>query len=701
MSTLQVRHMRDAIIDEFGDRIDLSDVRERPEEEQRKSLLSRALAAFTARHIVGCSADEAADSITDGYNDQGIDAVVVDESKSRLWLIQSKWSDDGKASLNQAAAGATAHGLKLILRSDYGSFNQRFADHIPQVDQLLSDINVKITVVIALMGTANVADSAMAPLEEERRNANEASDVVGVQILRLSDFISMLRDDRAEGKVDIPNVLLESHGTMTEPFAAHYGSVPVGEVAQWYSNHGSRLFAENIRKWLGLTQVNRDLIETLHSQPRHFWYFNNGITVLCDRIAPTARYAGVPGGSREFGLAGASVVNGAQTVAAIHEAVQQDTETAQQGRVWVRLISLEDCPEDFANQVTDATNTQNQVTHRDRTAALDPEQVRLRHEFARSLDKTYVIKRGEPAPETESGCSVVEAARALACTHRNSDLAVRAKLDTDALWETGSQGAYHMLFGKETTVFRVWRCVRLARAVSTRLNETTNQRGGRAKKIADLGNFVLTHLVSQRLDLSEIDDRDSHWEENVLPLVANTLDDLLPRLVQAVDFEFGSTSYPVAVFRDTERSRIVVERVLREVGAGAERPALPDEYRPASKTRKSRSRNSVYVLVDRGRISDGAALELRPVTKAEHQHLPAWIAEDSSRGRATWVNDRTKPLLWEADGKRYTPSGLTLKILQEAMDTPPRAAQGTKYWFIPDEGSLAELTDQAREADLA
>lgn len=35
-----------------------------------------------------------------------------------------------------------------------------------------------------------------------------------------------------------------------------------------------------------------------------------------------------------------------------------------------------------------------------------------------------------------------------------------------------------------------------------------------------------------------------------------------------------------------------------------------------------------------------------------------WLAEESARGTATWVKQRVRPLLWAADGKRYSPSGL-------------------------------------------
>ena len=50
-----------------------------------------------------------------------------------------------------------------------------------------------------------------------------------------------------------------------------------------YEAAGIRLFARNVRGFLGKsTQVNRGMQETLSEEPWNFWYYNNGITMMCD-----------------------------------------------------------------------------------------------------------------------------------------------------------------------------------------------------------------------------------------------------------------------------------------------------------------------------------------------------------------------------------------------------------------------------------
>jgi hypothetical protein len=89
----------------------------------------------------------------------------------------------------------------------------------------------------------------------------------------------------------------------------------------------------------------------------------------------------------------------------------------------------------------------------------------------------------------------------------------------------------------------------------------------------------------------------------------------------------------------------------------------------------------------------------RPRSAAGAAAFDAWLAEDPRRGRATWVNNRSKPLLWEGDGRRYSPSGLAKDMLN-AVGIATNAVQGTSYWHLKDgAGSLVELADAIREGE--
>lgn len=271
---------------------------------------------------------------------------------------------------------------------------------------------------------------------------------------------------------------LENWGVVTEPFEAFYGTVPAEIVASWSTTYGDALFEQNICKPLGTTAVNQRMGETLDATESHFWYFNNGITALCASIRRLAKGAG----SRnvgEFVLTGVSIVNGAQTVSAIARAARaRDSDHPLEARVWVRFISLEGCPPEFASQVTEATNTQNTVEGRD-FVALDPEQGRLRTELTLSLKKIYSIKRGADTPQPEHGCTVTDATIALACSQPDASLAVIAKSAIGRFWESTARAPYKTLFNGGTTAFRLWRAVQVLRAVENRLEARREKLDGR------------------------------------------------------------------------------------------------------------------------------------------------------------------------------------------------------------------------------
>src|SRR2546427_127045 len=73
-------------------------------------------------------------------------------------------------------------------------------------------------------------------------------------------------------------------GSIEVPYVAYYGQVSGDSVASWWHDHGPRLFSRNLRHLIPVSDVNEDIADTLVTEPENFWYFNNGITVVCQRV---------------------------------------------------------------------------------------------------------------------------------------------------------------------------------------------------------------------------------------------------------------------------------------------------------------------------------------------------------------------------------------------------------------------------------
>ncbi|GAA3725932.1 hypothetical protein HDA32_003445 [Spinactinospora alkalitolerans] len=688
---IAVRHVQNALQRHFADVVDFSDLpgRSLEDEDPPPECLTRALAALAVKHLSGCDLAEAGASVIDGAGDGGIDAVHVDSTRSRMWLVQSKWRSKGNGTLDLGATLKFCEGVGKILSTEVDGFNERFQKLWPDVLEAIENPAVKITLVVAVLGNEPVNEELRARLDYLVEL--HGSEIVDVRYLHLNDFQKIVKAGVEHVKIDL-DVMVDRCSEHNGPFRAFFGTVPAGQIRRWYDEHGDRLFDQNIRRSLGVTRVNQELITTLQESPKHFWYFNNGITVLAESVHRSVKYSGVAGGSAELTIRGASIVNGAQTVAAVHRAVRDRPEVGDQGQISVRFISLEGCPEDFGKSVTTATNTQNQVEQRD-FVALDPVQAGLRDEIAMSLGKTYALKRGEQIiPSQEAGCTVVEAALALLCAHSRPDWVARVKENENTLWGPGEDPLYKKLFGASPSAAKVWNSVLLLRVVQERLVAAAERREGRGAAIAEQGKLLIAHLVFQHTDTSEIGDLDADWEtelENAADLVELVLD----LTIHYVDAEFGSASYPLTTFKSAERCARLTELVLHHLQVGESSPTVPAPYLRPKKSRRPRT---VTTLVNAGTIPDGTLLEFRPQTGPQRKGMRAWLAEDQDRRWATWNNDSSQPLLWSADGQRYSPSNLALHMLRQAMgDRAGKAVQGPKHWFVPGEGSLVELAERA------
>jgi hypothetical protein len=140
------------------------------------------------------------------------------------------------------------------------------------------------------------------------------------------------------------------------------------------------------------SDVNEGIAETADKEPSSFWYFNNGVTAICDSFAKKP-FGGNQTDSGVFDIQKISVINGAQTIGSLAKAKSSGV-NIEDVFVHVRIISLQGTPEGFASSVTRSNNTQNDLNASD-FVAFDLNQERLRRE-AVQLGITYAFRRGEP-----------------------------------------------------------------------------------------------------------------------------------------------------------------------------------------------------------------------------------------------------------------------------------------------------------------
>ena len=421
-----------------------------------------------------------------------------------------------------------------------------------EIQDLLSDSQTTFIVLIAYSGKAALSEEAKTPLNQLLAELNDDGDMVSLQVMKQRELHAIVEKSAMGVSVDL-TVMLHEFGKVAEPYAAYYGQVDVADLASW-AQYGDYLYHKNIRSFKGSTDVNDAIVATLRDNPDNFLYFNNGITLLCSELDKKP-LGGRTKTSGVFDCKGASVINGAQTVGSVLTALSANngsgSAAGSTARVMMRLISLADCPPDFASDLTRAANTQNRIEKRD-FAALDPEQSRLSNEMLLSINREYVFRTGDRPPSPDRGCTIDEAAVALSCAHSDATHAVNAKQAIGRLYEDINKPPYTLMFNAALSAVRLWHSVEVLRSVDATLKIEQKSRDGKEKLCAIHGNRVILHLVFKELSGCNFEEDDFDLS-NVGELTSKYLEKIAAEI--AANYQ---SSYIGNIFKNITKCKLIV-----------------------------------------------------------------------------------------------------------------------------------------------
>lgn len=460
MSIIHVNQIKTQVLRLFSDLIDLSDLGNPNDEMKENFLLTRGLAAYAIHYLSGSSLKDASTAVTDGGNDNGIDALHFDESNKRFYLVQSKWIKDGNGEPENGDIKKFVSGVRDLVNLRFERFNDKVKNKQNIVTKALNDPLTRYEVVVAHTGTSKLALPSTRDLEDLAVEFNDVSQVLFTTVLNQVELHKSLTAGVAGEPINL-QIGLKSWGRKEPPHEAFYGQVAADQIVDWWAQYRQRLFIRNLRGTLGETEVNAEMRQTLERRPSDFWYFNNGIT-LVTRNANRAMAGGAGSDYSIFHCDDISVVNGAQTVSTIGKFGESNPGTL--GGVYVPMrIIVRGEDQSFADDVTKTNNRQNRIENRD-FVTLDPEQERIRTELA--IDGiNYQLMRTETVVRSETAFDLVEATTALACASGTVRLPVQLKREIGRLWDDIGKVPYKEIFNASVPGLHVWRCVQIQRRV--------------------------------------------------------------------------------------------------------------------------------------------------------------------------------------------------------------------------------------------
>ncbi|PWD42306.1 hypothetical protein ACN93_14265 [Gordonia paraffinivorans] len=538
---IQEKQVRGRLRDDFEPFIETSDIQHHSESTLNEMRTSRALAAMCIAARARTDPESAAKCVVDESGDRGIDAVGISQTEETVYIVQAKASG-GSPSLTEVQKFIS--GIKLLLNSDWDELGPKLKAHRAAVDQALDFPNLRVVAIYSYLGEDPPNSEVEAESTRFKTEINSAGEILEFEYLNLRGNFEIRNVAQGEDALDA-RIQFQTWSSLHDFKSEIYGSVSAIEIVELVSKFGDRLYDRNIRRVLPSSSVNDTLAETIATNPEVFWYYNNGITIVANRIA-TDRIR--PRGSDQaFDLYGLNVVNGAQTCGAIYRAGRNGHDL-EDAFVTVRVISTEGRPEDFESKVTRYTNTQNQVGGRE-FVALDPWQQEIRDTlYAENIQ--YCFKTGDvPDPESfDDTFDLEDATRALAC-RQGVVLATLAKREIGRMWADIHKEPYTKIFNKENDPATVYNCVNFWREVNNEINARVPHADARTGKILVHSAFMVCSLLMSRLakqiNFSDIrEDISNHIGEN-----SEMIDRFLTEVVSQHELA-NPNGYPQSFFKN-------------------------------------------------------------------------------------------------------------------------------------------------------
>jgi hypothetical protein len=378
---------------------EIADMRERFPRLQDSDLF----VAWFLKCFVTEKEDEAIAALVGGSKDKSLDAIFVDEPAKKIFVVQGKYR-------HRMDAG-TEHRSDVTAFADLAHIfadNEAFASYIEGLEtaaagkaeaarKRLHSRGYRLQLYYVTTGRCSPSLTEEAERVVRQGDSTASIDIIdGKRILRLlADYLDgvappvpllELEIENGQG-IKLDGVLQRFDGnTRIESWVFPVG---VWHIAEMYEQSGIRLFARNVRGFLEETAVNKNMEATLLKEPDYFWYYNNGITIICDQAEQKNS-----NGRKVMRIVNPQVINGQQTTRTLHKKATKDSKAT----VLVRVISVpRDCDEEssrfdnLVSKIVAATNWQNAIRASD-LMSNDRRQIDLERNL-RKLDYQYLRKR--------------------------------------------------------------------------------------------------------------------------------------------------------------------------------------------------------------------------------------------------------------------------------------------------------------------
>ena len=349
--------------------------------------------AWYLRNIHLRDRNETKDDVTDGPDDKQIDAIVIDDDKSTVFILQGKFINNGSVDAEPLREVLSSWlQLRDLVRLQEVA-NPKLKRKLSEVARALEDEYEIAFELITTAGLTNSAKIDLATFQKELAEMSERDDIVCSITVIDQDEIRRRYDialERENPSINHTIDMSSSHILRVTIAGTQVllAALPLIECIKIPGIKNGTLFQKNVRQSLGLNNtVNKGIRQTIYSDKhRDFFFFHNGITAICNKLEVKDNL---------LKLNGFSVVNGCQslnTILSCSERVKELDDT------FVLFRFYEIPQRDRADRISINTNSQSAVKPRD-LRSNDKRVLNLKKSFEiKYPNGFFTTKRGEVAP---------------------------------------------------------------------------------------------------------------------------------------------------------------------------------------------------------------------------------------------------------------------------------------------------------------
>lgn len=524
---------------------------------------SVALLAWFLETVWRMDPEEVSDTICDGGGDKGIDALDVNEDLREITVFQSKHRAGPTATQGDGAL-KTFVGVAPYFENESGIDSLLASSPNEELQNLVQRLGLREKLAgrqfaVRLVFVTN------APLDGSGRDyvASYGSQAPTLDVWDRDRLAGVAERTQSLAVQDLEVTLPLGSDLIYQPLENDarlaVALVPATELVRLPGIDDLSIFELNVRLALGKTRINRELAATIRDATEHglFPAYHNGLTLLSRKIEA---------GEGEIKLDGVSVVNGCQSLVALHDNRASLTPDL---RVLVKIIELGDSM-DLVESITYRTNNQNPVNTRD-LRSTDPIQrdlqAQVREHYGSELG--YAIRSGEKltAPEVLDNSTAAQLAMAVLVGEPWNAVRKVKLFDEE----------YHRVFGRTVDGHKLYLLHLMNKVVLSKKGDLRGELEASFASVRFTFLYLLATLVGTFDDGRQFLEAPERWLPDKRAEVIDAFSELADDVVDALNFyiesreedaaEHGTLFDPKTVFK----SRAGIQPLERDVRTQARR----------------------------------------------------------------------------------------------------------------------------------